>query len=551
MSAIVQPQWIARMFPKTGGQDHLGIGSVSSDQILPTLTPGINVLTVHPRYHSFYVFLLDEFWQRDLPRTREAWVAFFRPRDFAYALAANLCDQPEHHDLGAIVGSQTISSIAHDRRASYRPDPHYIKQPLGGFGLYYRSVMAELGLIYPGGPGFPYGVDIPTETHGKSLAEDFREATRETTYYRDYFNDGDAQIPLDVLVELGRKGCLCQLERGETPDRSRLMDLFVSSGPGAPARKRTIQLFLDIAANTDDIPVVEDTFRQLIYFGSAGNGAQYAPQSHIESVYSKWRIFQAREYYAFSLNALWSYACHWGLQNRGEVEPLSISDLNRSLESSLRFDELAQRLHLPYSHLTPESSISDLMSWIRLTVGAEGSDFDAACTLQSPLQEHRLYQLALSSQTDPIVMVAGMLVELSLIYLRFSDPELRFREEWGIARMGGEFRLSLESFLNRTRAFLTSSTSLAEWLRWLCEHYVINQHLMIANTKWPNNTFRFERTGDQLRFHNLPTPLRFNDSRYDAIATTVHELGLCGDLHAPSHSLTHDGYELLHSGASA
>jgi len=53
------------------GRDHLGLGSVSSDQILPTLSPAVNVLTIHPRYHSFYTFLLDEFWQRDRPRSRD------------------------------------------------------------------------------------------------------------------------------------------------------------------------------------------------------------------------------------------------------------------------------------------------------------------------------------------------------------------------------------------------------------------------------------------------------------------------------------------------
>ena len=58
------PQWIARMYPPSTGRDHLGITGVSSDQILPSLAPGINVLTYHPRYHSFYVFLLEEFWKR-------------------------------------------------------------------------------------------------------------------------------------------------------------------------------------------------------------------------------------------------------------------------------------------------------------------------------------------------------------------------------------------------------------------------------------------------------------------------------------------------------
>jgi hypothetical protein len=86
MAIIAQPQWIAKMYEPKKGRDHLGLGSVSSDQILPRLSPGINVLTIYPRYHSFYTFLLDEFWQRDRARSWSSWGQFFRPRDFIFSL---------------------------------------------------------------------------------------------------------------------------------------------------------------------------------------------------------------------------------------------------------------------------------------------------------------------------------------------------------------------------------------------------------------------------------------------------------------------------------
>jgi hypothetical protein len=61
------------MYQPSTGMDHLGLASVSQDQILRALSPGINVLTIHPRYWSFYLWLLTEFWERDLPRTQIAW----------------------------------------------------------------------------------------------------------------------------------------------------------------------------------------------------------------------------------------------------------------------------------------------------------------------------------------------------------------------------------------------------------------------------------------------------------------------------------------------
>src|SRR5947207_13880026 len=99
------PRWIAHMYAAIAGEDHLGLASVSSDQILPMLSPTINVLTFHPRYHSFYAFLLDEFWRRDLPRSPRAWIQFFRPRDFIYSIAMHLCDRDEHDLARGLTGS--------------------------------------------------------------------------------------------------------------------------------------------------------------------------------------------------------------------------------------------------------------------------------------------------------------------------------------------------------------------------------------------------------------------------------------------------------------
>lgn len=100
----VGPFWTEKLYRPSGGQDHLGLGSVSSDRILRTLAPGINVLTVHPRYWSFYSFVLDEFWQRRLARTRRSFAGFYRPCESIYAVAAHLCDRPEHEMHGPMRG---------------------------------------------------------------------------------------------------------------------------------------------------------------------------------------------------------------------------------------------------------------------------------------------------------------------------------------------------------------------------------------------------------------------------------------------------------------
>ena len=552
MSMFAQPQWIAKMFPPKVGRDHLGLGSVSSDQILPSLSSGINVLTIYPRYHSFYVFLLDEFWRRDLLRSWKAWMHFFRPRDFIFSVGVFLCDQPEHEDDIAAVGKQKTSPLARQGLSTYAYNAHtdYIKSEWGGYGLYYRSVMMELGLLYPGGPGFPYPMDLPTE-NGKQVAAAYRQAVQDTEYYQHYFDQDAPEVPLAVLKDYIRSACLCQLQVPTAPDRPLLLDAFLYGGEKnlAKARRETFQLFLDIAGQTVETGVDQDTFRQLLYFQAAVNGAVYHPQPPLEAVFHRWRYYQAREYYAFALNALWSYLCSWGLSQGGDFHPLPLDQFWQHLNEVLQFDRLAAQLQIVGPDLNADSSFIELLRWLQTIVGADQAGFDAACTLDTPLNEQRLYSLALQHKEDPYIMIGGMLAILSLIYLRFQVPNHRQHPAWEISRMGQDGRLSVADFMHALRYRLQSrSTSIRQVVQWLYNDYIILQHQLVAASKLPENTFRFQREGDRLRFFRLENGLGFTNSRFHAISTTIHELGLCGNLYLPLHSLTQDGKRLLAEG---
>jgi len=536
------------MYPGKTGLDHLGLGSVSSDQILPTLSPGVNVLTVHPRYYSFYTFLLDEFWRRDRPRSRDVWVYFYRPREFIFSVGAHLCDRPEHGDMGNVVGSLKTASLAAKQLNVYDITFDYIKSDLGGYGLYYRSVIAELGLIYPGGPGFPYPVDVPTE-HGKEVAAAFRKAVQDTVYYRSYFDTDDTQVPINVIREYIRRACLCQLQVPDAPDRPLLLAVFLHGGAEPTARRATFRMFLDVANQTQGHAIEEDAFRQLLYFQSADSGATYTPQDAVLDTYRHWRLYQAREYYTFALNAMWCYLCDWGLAKGGDVRPIPLSHFWQHLDVVLNFDGLAARLSVPGPGLRADSGFQSLLDWLRGLAGADGATFDAACGLNAPIHEHRLYRFALEHRQSPEVMVAGMVTLLALILLRFDQPDLWLRSEWVISHMGADGRLSVDGFVKTLHRRLQSGhLPIGEVMRWLYADYVILQHQLVATGKLPDNTFRFRREGDRLRFYNLENRLRFMDSRFDALSTTVHELGLCGDFRQPDHPLTPDGHHLLTDG---
>jgi hypothetical protein len=383
-SATPRPEWIEILYRPKGGRDHLGLGEVSSAEYIAALSPSINALTFHPRYHSLYTFLVDEFWRRDdLPRTRAAFCDFFRPREWAYSLAAQFCTK--HHDMFGVVGSGTTEPLAHSDAPSFSYDPNYIQSDFGGYGLYYGTVIAELGFVYPGGIGMPTPVDIPTERR-QELAAAFRSEIESTTYYRDFFGQDHTEIPEDVLAEYTGKSCLCQSQYVSTADRPILLDGFLHSGgeERALSRRESLRLFLDVAQQTDGVALSPMAFRELLFFGQSAGGSSYQATADLAAHHVRWRFFQAREYYVFALNGLWSHLCRWGREVGGDVRPVALDAIWDHLDEALDFDGFAGLLEVAPPGLTRDSRFEDLLAWLREEAGSGEADFDAACTIAAP-----------------------------------------------------------------------------------------------------------------------------------------------------------------------
>jgi hypothetical protein len=86
-----------------------------------------------------------------LPRTRGAFRDFYRPREALFAMACHVCEAPEHATLITnVVGSRRVSPKADDPQ--FDPQVDYIKEALGGYGLYYRSAMELTGALIVAGP---------------------------------------------------------------------------------------------------------------------------------------------------------------------------------------------------------------------------------------------------------------------------------------------------------------------------------------------------------------------------------------------------------------
>jgi hypothetical protein len=544
-------EWTEALYRPSGGQDHLGLGSVSSDRILPLLAPGINVLTPHPRYWSFYTFLLDEFWSRDLPRTRKALSEFYLPRECIFSIGAQLCDRPEHSSSGAygqVIGSQKTGPLIGGDLAEYDPHFAYIGNDLGGYGYYYAAAIASMGLISPAIPAAGLPVDAPTP-EGKIVAQAFRDAVSETTYYREYFDDDTRLVPADVVREYIRVACLCQLRTEHSPDRSLLHDVYLHGGDAdaARARRGTLRMIVDLAEQTDGYPLTDDRFRRLVYFRSDGEGAVFRPGPATLETARRWRLLQAREYFSYAALRLWRHICLWGSdETDGGQYGVPLAELWRHVDECLDGDLLAEALDVEVLGFDGDTPIAELLQWLGDVATA---DLDDPWAIEGVINEHILYRIG-TAVPERDAVVPAMLWILLLLSARLGSPALatQFEGDWDLVRVGGVRRLGLDRYLRHVRRRSMSGVSLREMAHWITSDYVLRQHERVAVSKLPDDTFRFRQVGDRLRFIRFDAPAGMNDSRFNALGWSAVDLGFIGSIFAESHTLTASGRALLDAG---
>ena len=532
------------------GQDHLGLGSVSSDRILPSLSPGINVLTIHPRYWSFYSWVLDDFWATDLPRTRSAFRDFYRPREALFAMACHVCDAPEHKTLVAnVVGTRRVRPRAGD--ADFDPQFDYIKEALGGYGLYYRSAMELTGALIVAGPanGFPF--DAPTPI-GRALAAAFRDAMSGTRLAAT-LERGDlaALVPRDVLVEFARAACLCQLRMAESHDLPLLQDLFLHSGTPheITSRSETLRMLLDLSRCRSSEAIGQDDFRQIIYFRELEN-SQYEPRVELVDVARRWRVYQGREYFGYVFNRLLRWVSRRGLaETDAGLTLLPLSGLWKLVAQALDGSATDPHVGLALPEVDASTRVADFLNALTEEVDV-GVSADAVWPRHEGLDEHVLYQACQDIDTDDGRTLIALVALILLLRERFGLPKrgAEFGREQSLLAEGGALRNGMARFMRLLNQRLLRNPAIAELARWLIEDFVIVQHERVATAKLPDDTYRVRRVGDSLRFFAQETPAGFNDSRFLALSTTVHELGWVTTFRGAERKLTPSGHALLTDG---
>jgi hypothetical protein len=502
------PEWVDQDdFEVKDGRDPLGLETITTDRIVPRLVPGVLALSTRARYFSFHLFLLDEFTRRTLTPTRENQDIFFRTREFEYGAAVLLC--PRCGQTAAPVGAQSLRGIV--RRAKDDIARGFsVESELGGYGLYYRTPLRDLGLVHQRGTVVDeetLPIDVLSGRRAIRIAAAFRNAIKDTTYYRRYFI-GEQPIPVDVVRDVAHAACLCRLT--EAPEEARLVrgalfDDVEGLRPDAVRRRReAFALRLQLAGSEPGVLTDEEAFRQSVW---AALEHHVDDATSLSEAVQRWAALYGKEYYQESLRIV------WGAVNRFGRERCPADGVPPHMFFETIRDELAAgSLDIGDTQLVvaPDEPTDDVLDRVRAAADAWS------------LEELRA--LALDSGT----CVAALVLMLSL-YDRLRIVErLPIDAVWyDIALEGGGNQPGLTAFASQLRHHLADEPTVGDTLVWLVRRFIVAAHDRIASSKLPDFTFRFRIEDGRLRFYTKPDLVfGFADSRYSALETLGQDMGL-------------------------
>ncbi|HEX6288039.1 MAG TPA: hypothetical protein VFZ66_02560 [Herpetosiphonaceae bacterium] len=511
-SVTGMPEWITPSLHVTAGRDPIGLQTITIDRIIPQLLPGVLALSRRARYLSIYAFLLDEYRAQRLPASKSALSDFLRAREYEYALAVQLCPRGCGSLATAVVGKQVAGPAAR-RTGDALPRGTSVESFLGGYGLYYRTPMIDLGLVVPAGSllgDTPTPIDVLADEgmhpHAAALAAAFRETLAGTAYYREHMR-GIGPIPRAALVELAEHACLCRL--ADAPAERALLHtvLFAPTDQQDRARveqrRRSFALLLSLVADDPLVAVSDDAFRAAIW----ERFITPAPRSDAHATtLAQWAALVAKEYLQEGISTIWTAFCHMGLA--------------RQPADGLAPDELD---HLLRADLVGSSALDLFGTTIRYTPTLPTAECAAAvigAVADVPLEQIRRHTNALGHA------VAGLALLLALVD-RLPHVATAPRAWQHIGSQRSEHQPGLLGFTRQLAEHRAADPTLGDTIAWLVRRYVLRPHEQIAYSKLPDRTFRFRWEQGRLRFYDLSAE-RFGltDIRRDAMTWIGEDLGL-------------------------
>jgi len=336
-----QPFWISRSLNVKAGRDPLGLQTITLDRIMPILLPGILVLSRRARYLTFFAFVLREYERLRLDPTNEGLSEFVKRREFEYALAVQLCPNGCGKISAGAVGKDRAAPALNNLVGDGVPRQESVKSFLGGYGLYYRTPLVDLGLVVPKGTvvgeqATPVDV-LAREERAQALADAFGEAIADTAYLREHML-GTEPVPVSVLRTLSESACLCRLP--EFPDEQRLLRQALFETPAGQLdvvemdfdqRRRSFALFLRELDRAPDVRGSNAAFREAVWddFVDAPHG-----EGALAGTLAQWASLVAKEYLQDAISCVFAHFWRLGLAAQ-DPEGLSAAELDELIVGTM------------------------------------------------------------------------------------------------------------------------------------------------------------------------------------------------------------------------
>lgn len=522
------PEWIVSTFTPKDGRDPLGLQSITTDRVMPRLVPAILALSRRARYLSFYPFLLAEMHEERPYASQEELSTLVKRREYEYALAVQLCPRGCGRGGSDAIGLRKAGPKARSGVKEFDRDES-VESYLGGYGLYYRSPLVDLGLIAPRGEIVPgLGEALPRDMVRPGPAHDlgnhYREAIGDTRYYRDYFR-GAQPIPRMVLEELAEHACLCRLDDYPV-ERAAILEAILglpsrrgdatltTAGLEAAAHQRRLSFALVLWAVDQEpgLPPTGDStrpFRRAVweeFTDRVGERSRAGASPRFHLALGQWAGLVAKDYAQDALDCIWSEFCRRGLVTQ-PPDGMRPEDVEHFVRQQLLPGGPVAPAGAPFS-LDPNRPTTRVLT--------ELSDL----LLGVPLEEVREWAIGESTATSGLVLLLAL--RTRLVDEVIADPAWR-----GVAREGSNWQPGLLKLVTELDQHLEGEPTLRDTLAWMTERFVVDVHERVAYSKLPDFTFRFRWEEERLRFYGQ-SPDRFGagDIRVQTMTRLSADLGL-------------------------
>ena len=524
-------EWSASSFRITPGRDPLGMQTITTDRIMPELTPGILALSQRARYFSFHLFLLDEYEKHRLPVSREQMSNFFRRREYELALATSLCTHGCPSVPGiAVVGRQAIANPGRDGNSFTRN--FSVESAFGAYGLYYRSPLITMGLAVPAGSLLgdePTPVDVVERSFARDIADAFRARVEETVYFREFMHSGRS-IPDEVLAEYAEHACLCRIKDAPI-EQELLRRAFFEDRDEIPPqqsrqRLRAFALFLMLLSGNPSVVTDPSSspFRAAVWSSFLERQSANL-ESPLSDSLGEWAALVAREALQEAVSSIWTDFCKLGLEQQ-DVHGLSNSEIDTMIGEAVA----ATPIEFPDGtsfHADPTEPLGAL----------------AAAAVRALSEFHVEGIRNWIARYDSIA--AGL---AALVAVRDRLPEVVDAPQgWRhIGLLNGASQPGLLEMTRLLESWETEAPTLGEFARKVVRTLVLYPHEGIASTKLPEFTFRFRRADGRLRFYEKTMRRHFgpSDIRHASLRWLSEDLGLWSQVDGVP-LLTEKGSELV------